>query len=91
MKKAIRLVIGIVLIIAGLVAALTPLTPGSWLALIGLELLGIRLVVQRKLLSLLPARMRVKVDASLNRLMENRWFRRLRPKPDPDDKGKERS
>ena len=32
--------VGIILIIAGLTALLTPLTPGSWLIFIGLELLG---------------------------------------------------
>jgi hypothetical protein len=48
MKTVIRKVAGVVLIIIGLAALLTPLTPGSWLALIGLELLGIRLLVFKK-------------------------------------------
>jgi hypothetical protein len=42
MKVIIKKVIGVILIIVGLVALLTPFTPGSWLALIGMELLGIR-------------------------------------------------
>jgi len=33
-----------VLIILGVAAALTPFSPGSWLALIGLEILGLRIV-----------------------------------------------
>lgn len=37
-------VIGVLLILVGLAALVTPLTPGSWLALIGLELLGIRIL-----------------------------------------------
>ena len=45
-KKAV----GIVLILVGLVALVTPLTPGSWLAIIGLELLGIRILFFDKFL-----------------------------------------
>jgi drug/metabolite transporter (DMT)-like permease len=51
MKIILKKVLGIILIIAGLVALLTPLTPGSWLALIGMELLGVHLLVAKKLLS----------------------------------------
>jgi len=39
-KKAV----GVILILVGLVALFTPLTPGSWLAIIGLELLGVRIL-----------------------------------------------
>jgi hypothetical protein len=91
MKKALRKVLGVLLIIVGLVMLVTPATPGSWLALVGLEMLGIRLLVQRKVLSLLPPRLRAKVEAGLNRLMENRWFKKLRPRPDPDDKSNRES
>jgi hypothetical protein len=41
-KSIIKKVLGVILIIYGILALLTPLTPGSWLALIGMELLGIR-------------------------------------------------
>ena len=41
-KSIIKKTIGVILIIIGLAALFTPFTPGSWLALIGLELLGIR-------------------------------------------------
>ena len=51
MKVIIKKVIGVILIIVGLIALFTPLTPGSWLALIGLELLGIRKWVFRKFLN----------------------------------------
>jgi len=37
-----RKVIGVALIIIGVVALITPLTPGAWLAIVGLEMLGIR-------------------------------------------------
>ena len=36
-------IVGIVLIVIGLLALVTPVTPGAWLALIGLEMLGIHL------------------------------------------------
>ncbi|MFH0804012.1 MAG: hypothetical protein V1896_00195 [Candidatus Zambryskibacteria bacterium] len=39
-KKAI----GVVLVVVGLIALFSPLTPGSWLAIIGLELLGVRIL-----------------------------------------------
>ncbi len=40
----IKKVIGVILILVGLLALITPLTPGSWLAIIGLELLGVRIL-----------------------------------------------
>lgn len=43
-KPKIKKIIGVVLIFVGLVAFFTPLIPGSWLAIIGLELLGIRIL-----------------------------------------------
>ena len=61
MRRSLRIILGIVLIILGVVAALTPFSPGSWLALIGLEILGLRILIQRKFLSLLPAKYRDKV------------------------------
>ena len=39
-----RKTIGVVLILIGLVALVTPLSPGSWLVIIGLELLGVRIL-----------------------------------------------
>lgn len=44
----LKKILGIFLIILGLIALVTPFTPGSWLAFIGLELLGIRIVAQEK-------------------------------------------
>ncbi len=46
-KKAL----GVILIIIGLAALLTPLTPGAWLAIIGLELLGIRIVAKDRVMA----------------------------------------
>jgi len=67
MRKALRIALGIVLMVLGVLALLTPFTPGSWLALIGLEILGLRLVFQRKLLSVIPARYRQKVRELLEK------------------------
>ena len=43
-RPRIKKVVGILLILIGLAALITPLTPGSWLAIIGLELLGVRVL-----------------------------------------------
>ena len=48
-KPKIKKTVGVILIIIGLVALITPLTPGSWLALIGLELLGWRILLYDRL------------------------------------------
>lgn len=40
----IKKVIGGVLCVIGLIAFVTPLTPGSWIAIIGLELLGVEIL-----------------------------------------------
>jgi uncharacterized protein YqgC (DUF456 family) len=61
MRRALKIILGILLILIGVFALLTPLTPGSWLALIGLEILGIRILLERKLISLLPHKYRRKV------------------------------
>jgi hypothetical protein len=67
MRKTLRIILGVVLIILGVAAALTPLSPGSWLALVGLELLGLRILVERKFLSLLPEKYRHKFQKLLKR------------------------
>ncbi len=44
-RPRIKKVVGVVLILLGLAAFVTPLTPSSWLAIIGLELLGVRILL----------------------------------------------
>jgi protein-S-isoprenylcysteine O-methyltransferase Ste14 len=73
MKGVARKIIGVILIIVGLVALVTPFSPGSWLALIGLELLGFGILLEKWLLPLLKPRHRQK----LQRLL--RKFRRKTP------------
>jgi drug/metabolite transporter (DMT)-like permease len=58
MRRVSRTILGIVLIILGVAAALTPFSPGSWLALIGLEILGLKMLLPRKLRSLIPRKYR---------------------------------
>jgi uncharacterized protein YqgC (DUF456 family) len=41
--KSLKLVAGVLLIILGFLALVTPLTPGAWLIFVGMELIGIRL------------------------------------------------
>jgi len=55
MKAITRKILGVVLIVLGLLALVTPCSPGSWLALIGLELLGFSVLLEKKLLPLLKA------------------------------------
>ncbi len=42
-------ILGILLILLGLAALLSPFTPGSWLVFVGLELLGVRLLAWDRL------------------------------------------
>ena len=61
MRRALKIILGVLLIVLGVAALLTPLTPGSWLALIGLEILGLRILLERKLISILPHKYRRRV------------------------------
>ena len=45
----IKIILGIICILLGLLALLTPFTPGSWLIFVGMELIGIRLAIWEKL------------------------------------------
>jgi hypothetical protein len=49
MKTVTKKVVGVILVILGLAALLTPLSPGSWLILIGLEFLGLRILLENRL------------------------------------------
>ncbi|MEK7630001.1 MAG: hypothetical protein AAB432_01280 [Patescibacteria group bacterium] len=45
----IKKIIGVLLIIIGLLALVTPFTPGSWLIFVGSELIGIRILFWKKI------------------------------------------
>jgi len=67
MKNVVKKVIGVALIIVGLVALVTPFSPGSWLALIGLELLGFGILLEKWLLPLFKPRHRQKLQQLLRK------------------------
>jgi len=45
----IRKIIGVILVVIGLVSIITPLTPVGFLLLVGLEILGVRVLLWDKL------------------------------------------
>ncbi|MFA6464078.1 MAG: hypothetical protein WCV55_03685 [Candidatus Paceibacterota bacterium] len=49
MKITTKKILGAVLIILGLILHLIPLFPAGWIIVVGLELLGIRLLLQDKI------------------------------------------
>ncbi|MFC1739273.1 hypothetical protein ACFL1G_09530 [Planctomycetota bacterium] len=87
MKKVVKKIIGIVLIIVGLFALFTPFTPGSWLALIGLELLGligVRMLIERALL--LKGKRRQRLIQRLKKTKFDYFARYLEKRTPPSDK-----
>ena len=44
----LRRIIGVILVIIGIAALVTPLTPGAWLGLIGLEMLGLGFLIPQR-------------------------------------------
>jgi hypothetical protein len=83
-KRAVRIAIGITLVLLGLIALLTPLTPGSWLIPIGLEVLGLRILLENRVRAWADARPNSRVARVTLRFMcwrprgwIARWRRRL--------------
>jgi uncharacterized protein YqgC (DUF456 family) len=50
-KTGIRKLLGFFLFFIGLLALITPFTPGSWLIFVGLEFLGFRMLFWEKIKS----------------------------------------
>lgn len=48
-KKCCKKALGVILIILGFLALITPCSPGSWLILVGLEFLGLRFLLEDKM------------------------------------------
>ena len=48
-KNILKKTIGVILILWGIIALLTPLTPGSWLAIIGLQMLGFGFLLENRI------------------------------------------
>jgi hypothetical protein len=74
MKHILRKFLGIVLIILGFVALVTPFSPGSWLMLIGLEILGFRFLLEGKLSRLLKSKHKGRFENSILKFRQH--FRR---------------
>ena len=49
--KVLKKILGVILIILGVLIHMIPLMPGSWLIVLGLELLGVRLLIWDKVKS----------------------------------------
>ncbi len=85
-RRILRIVIGVFLLLLGLAALFTPFTPGSWLALVGLEFLGLRVLLR----DWVCARARAKPQSRLRRVAcrifnvghrnatKRRWWQRKR-------------
>ncbi len=69
----LRRILGIVCLLFGFVALVTPMTPGAWLILVGLELLGLGFLIPRPI--------RKYWDAGKIKLRE--WWRERFPERGP--------
>jgi hypothetical protein len=70
MKRVAKTFVGVVLILLGLVVLILPLSPGSWLLiLVGLEFLGLRLVLENKLWHWTSARPNSRISRVIRRLL----------------------
>ncbi len=65
MKKIVKIPIGIICIVLGFLALITPLTPGSWLILIGLEILGLGFLLDGKLFRRLKGKGKSRLEDSI--------------------------
>ncbi|MEQ1849917.1 MAG: hypothetical protein ABL890_05015 [Candidatus Peribacteraceae bacterium] len=52
MLQIFRIILGVLLVLVGLFALVTPLTPGAWLGLIGLEMLGLGFIIPKRIRNL---------------------------------------
>jgi len=57
MRRLVKKGVGVILVVLGFLALITPLTPGSWLIPIGLELLGLRFLLEDRLRALAASRL----------------------------------
>lgn len=69
MRRTVRTVVGVILIVLGFLALITPFSPGSWLILIGLEFLGLRILLENKLWEWTTARPESRVRRSICRIL----------------------
>jgi hypothetical protein len=79
-KRILRVVLALVLILLGLAALLTPLTPGSWLILVGLELLGLRVLLRKRVCAWADAQPGSRLRKAMCRVLGLEGFDVLRRK-----------
>jgi uncharacterized protein YqgC (DUF456 family) len=77
MKRVVRKTLGIIFIVLGFLALITPFTPGSWLILVGLEILGLRMLIEKKLSAFLSDSQRKKLQ-NLKCKIKNLLYRNAR-------------
>ncbi|MBW8040738.1 MAG: hypothetical protein FVQ85_12140 [Planctomycetes bacterium] len=65
MKKIAKNSLGIICIILGFLALITPLTPGSWLILIGMEILGLKFLLKGRLFRWLKGKRKGRFEKSI--------------------------
>jgi hypothetical protein len=68
MKKIVKIPIGIICIILGFLALVTPATPGSWLILIGLEILGLGFLLEGTLARFLKGKNKHRFENFMKKL-----------------------
>ena len=68
MRRYFKKALGIILIILGFIALITPFSPGSWLILVGLEFLGLGFLLEDKLPAFLKAHHQVRLGNLLNKI-----------------------
>lgn len=78
MKRITRKVVGVILVVVGFLSLITPATPGAWLILIGLEMLGLRLLLSDKLVAWADAHPDTRSERVIRAIlrMERRILRR---------------
>jgi len=78
MKRTTKKVVGVVLILVGFLSLVTPATPGAWLILIGLEFLGLRLLLHDKLIAWAEAHPDTHLERAIRAVLraEDRVLRR---------------
>jgi len=78
MRRIGKKVVGAILIVLGFLALVTPATPGSWLILVGLEFLGLRLLLNDKLIAWAEAHPGTRLERIVQAILrtEHRIFRR---------------
>jgi len=66
-KATLKKTVGVILIILGVLALVTPFTPGAWLVFIGLEFLGFRLAFWSRIKAWLKRRKETEKDSIENK------------------------